>query len=251
MLRGTVRTKNNVQGSKARFQKVGKGTASTKARHSLIPTMNVDHNFVEATLEDHYASDYSDMLDEIKHNIDERNLLARAGARALGRKTDEIILTQMYTATTTAPTTAGGLTVAKIDEAISALLGKDVEFDGQIFCPLSPTAWTQLFNIDTFVSADYVGDHPLTKFKQSAVHWKGVNWFPHTGLQHDGTNALCPMYHMSALGHAIGAEVATDITWQGERAAHFISNSMSQGATKIDDEGIVLISVVEPIVPTT
>ena len=36
-------------------------------------------------------------------------------------------------------------------------------------------------------------------------------------------------------------EVKTDITWHGERAAHFISNSMSQGAVLIDNEGIVRI----------
>ena len=49
------------------------------------------------------------------------------------------------------------------------------------------------------------------------------------------------MYHASSIGHACGQEVKTDITWHGERAAHFISNSMSQGAVLIDNEGIVRI----------
>ncbi|MBT5752999.1 MAG: hypothetical protein HOI33_09890, partial [Rhodospirillaceae bacterium] len=40
-LRNTVRTKGNVKGSSTTFQKVGKGTASTKARHGKVPVMNI------------------------------------------------------------------------------------------------------------------------------------------------------------------------------------------------------------------
>ena len=42
-LRNTVRTRNNVTGAIAVFAKVGKGAASTKARHGKVPVMNVDH----------------------------------------------------------------------------------------------------------------------------------------------------------------------------------------------------------------
>lgn len=47
-LRNTVRNRNNVTGAIAVFQKVGKGSASTKARHGKVPVMNVDHQTVEA-----------------------------------------------------------------------------------------------------------------------------------------------------------------------------------------------------------
>ena len=42
-LRNTVRMKNGVRGSSTVFQKVGKGSAATKARHGKVPVMNVDH----------------------------------------------------------------------------------------------------------------------------------------------------------------------------------------------------------------
>jgi Phage capsid protein len=54
-LRNTVRTKDNVIGASTTFQKVGKGTASTKARHGKVPVMNVDHQPVECVLQDYYA----------------------------------------------------------------------------------------------------------------------------------------------------------------------------------------------------
>ena len=31
----------------------------------------------------------------------------------------------------------------------------------------------------------------------------------------------------------------TDISWHGDRAAHFVANSMSQGAVLIDEPGVV------------
>ncbi|MGN0917279.1 MAG: phage capsid protein [Candidatus Enterousia sp.] len=53
------------------------------------------------------------------------------------------------------------------------------------------------------------------------------------------TKRDCFIYHATSIGHACGQEVKTDISWHGERAAHFISNSMSQGAVLIDGDGIV------------
>jgi hypothetical protein len=33
--------------------------------------------------------------------------------------------------------------------------------------------------------------------------------------------------------------VQTDVTWHGDRAAHFVNNMMSQGAVLISGDGIV------------
>ena len=61
-LANTVRQTKNVKGSQARFQKVGKGAAVTKNRHSEVPTMDIAHTTVDVTLADFYASDYVDTL---------------------------------------------------------------------------------------------------------------------------------------------------------------------------------------------
>ena len=77
-LRNTVRSKNNVQGASTAFQKVGKGTAMVKARHGAVPVMNLDHEPVECLLADYYAGDWVDKLDELKTNIDERQVIANS-----------------------------------------------------------------------------------------------------------------------------------------------------------------------------
>ena len=89
-LKNLVRTVNNVNGSSVKFQKVAKGTANTKARHAEVVAMDLAHSNVSATLTDYYAADYVDKLDELKVNIDERQVIAQSAAYALGRKTDEV-----------------------------------------------------------------------------------------------------------------------------------------------------------------
>jgi len=63
-LRNTVRS-SNVTGSVARFQKIGKGAANTKARNGDVTAMELAHTNVEATMADFYAPEYIDKLDEL------------------------------------------------------------------------------------------------------------------------------------------------------------------------------------------
>ena len=94
-------------------------------------------------------------------------------------------------------------------------------------------------SIDEFISADYVGnDLPLVSGGASKK-WLGITWILHNNLPVTEEKRDCFIYHSTSLGHACGQEVKTDISWHGERAAHFISNSMSQGAVLIDNDGIV------------
>jgi hypothetical protein len=39
--------------------------------------------------------------------------------------------------------------------------------------------------------------------------------------------------------------VKSDISWHGDRAAHFVSNMMSQGAALIDADGVVTMRCLE------
>lgn len=239
-LRSTIRSKSGVVGASTTFQKVGRGTASTKSRHGMVPVMNLNHEPVECFLADYYAGDWVDSLDELKTNIDERRVVASAGAYALGRKTDDLIIEAMKNATQNVGDYTNGLTKDIILSAVELLNTKDVPDDGRRFCVIGVHQWNELMNIDEFVSADYVGDTPMTGGAE-VRRWLGINWVMHNGLPVDGNKRDCFVYHASAIGHACGQEVKSDISWHGERAAHFVSNNMSQGAALIDGDGIVRI----------
>lgn len=244
-LRNTVRTKSNIVGSSTTFQKVGKGTASTKSRHGKVPVMNVDHTPVECTLQDFYAGDWCDALDELKTNINERKITVEAGAYALGRKTDELIITHMATSDRVAGANTDGLTKAKVLTAFEMHGDAEVPDDGQRFAVVGYRQWSELLEIEEFANADYVGGEALPWQGVQAKRWLGTLWFPLTGLPKTGSVRRCFWYHKTAVGHAIGSEVKTDITWHGDRAAHFINNMMSQGAVLIDTTGIVSMNCLE------
>lgn len=243
-LRNTVRTVSNVKGASTTFQKVGKGTASTKSTHGMVPVMNLTHSSIECTLQDFYAGDWVDKMDELKINHDERQVIASAGAHALGRKTDELIINALATASTnTISDDNTGLTIEKVLEAFETFGDSDVPDDGQRFAVVGWKQWSDLLQIEEFVNADYIGNTelPYSSITQAKM-WLGTIWVPHSGLPVDGGGVRsCFYYHKTALGHASGSDVQTDVTWHGDRAAHFVNNMMSQGASLIDDSGIVVI----------
>ena len=257
-LKDAVRLKEGVVGSTAVFQKIGKGTATTKARHGTITPMNQTHTAPSCTLADFYAGDWVDKLDEAKININERDAIASGGAMALGRKCDDQITTVFDTTTQSAVTItvtskanilAGALSFAE------AAWDNDVQNDGEVYCVVTPRLWSQLMTVDQFQNADYVGTDGqsfnsgpmigMAKWKE----WQGVKWKMQTGLPGAGTTAgKAFLWHKTAVGYAIAESagnmagrnaVSADITWHGDRAAHFVNHMMSGQACMIDDTGVI------------
>jgi len=130
-------------------------------------------------------------------------------------------------------------------EAFELLGEEDVPDDGQRFAVIGWKQWSDLLTIPEFASADFVGTDDLPWRGTQAKRWLGTLWFPHSGLPLSSGVRTCFWYHRSAIGHAIGQDVTTDITWHGDRAAHFVSNSMSQGACMIDEDGVVRLPALE------
>jgi hypothetical protein len=240
-LRGTVRLKTGVTGATAVFQKNGKGAAGKKTRHGNVPLMNVEHSTVTATLEDWYGADYVDHLDELKTNTDERLVVANAGAYALGRKVDELLVGKLAQASNAVAEASSGLTKAKVLEAFAMLNGKDVPDDGNRFAVVGAHQWNELLDISEFKSADFAGDrYPWLKGTESRT-WLGITWMFHTGLPLSGGTRKCFLYHRSALGLAEGQDVKVFTDWVPEKAAHLVDHLLSAGAVLIDDDGVVEI----------
>lgn len=244
-LRNTVRRKDNIKGSSTTFQSIGKGTPTQKARNATITPMNVSHTPVECTLADWYAGDWVDKLDEVKTNHNERRVLANAGAFALGRKSDGQIITELDKTTSSITAAGAGMTIGKVMNALQLLGDKDVFEEGRMWAIVGWSEWTDLLQINQFASSDFVGDGKELPFLAGteARRWLGTIWMPHSGVESllSGNTAKSFWYHEDSVGHAAGAEVETDITWHGDRAAHFVNNMMSQGGCLIDGNGVVEI----------
>ena len=253
-----IRRKPNVVGTSTTFQKIGTGTATTKARNGVITPMNGAHTAIECIMADFYAGDWHDKIDDAKINIDERAAIAKSGAWALGRKVDDQIITELTTttqSTITLTTTSKALVLSTMLEFVEALDDNDVPNDGGRFGIVTPRQWSQMMTVEEFNSADYVDSMGMSFAKGgAAVHqrwkeWNGVKWKVHTGTAGKGTAAAeCFVWHKNALGYgscqfagniAGNAAVAADITWHGDRAAWFINHMMSGQCALIDDTGVI------------
>jgi len=236
-LRNTVRTVSNVSGNVVRFQKIGTGSASTKSRNGLVTPMELAHTNVEATMEDFYAAEYIDKLDELKTNIDERQAVAKSAAAALGRKTDEILYTAMDAGanSTQIHDTNGAVEKADLLTLFETMGAANIPEDGGRYLAMNPKGFADLFLINEFASSDFVGD-------QNLPFAGGMTMKSFLGFQIFSTSAVTAgkniAYHTSAVGLGIGADVSTELNYVAERAAHLATSMMSMGAVVIDDNGI-------------
>ena len=235
-LRNTVRT-TNVTGSTARFQVIGKGTATTKSRNGNVTPMELAHTNVEVTMADFYASEYMDKLDELKININERQAVAQSAAAALGRKTDEILVTAMDAGANSTQIGATGSAVSKADllSLFETLGNADVPEDGQRYLAMSPSGFADLFNINEFASSDYVGP-------QNLPFAGGMTMKEFLGFKIFSTSAVAGgknfSYHTSSVGLGVNADVQTEVNYIAEKVSHLATSMMSMGAVVIDSDGI-------------
>ncbi|NDV19955.1 hypothetical protein GO013_11030 [Pseudodesulfovibrio sp. JC047] len=240
-MRQTVRLQTEVEGSKCVFQKVGKGAAGKKTRHGNVPLMNLNHSNVSCTLSDWYAAEYIDKLDELKDKGDEKQVAANAGAWALGRKIDELIITKLGGAANVVAQADTGLTKDKILQAFGTMNANDVPDDGHRFAVVGPHQWNELLNIQEFKSSDYAGEqYPWLKGTESRT-WLGITWMFHTGLPLDDGMRKCFVYHRNAAGLAEGQQVKAFVDWVPEKAAHLVDHMLSAGACLIDPDGVIEI----------
>jgi hypothetical protein len=235
-LRNTVRT-TNVTGSSARFQKIGAGSASTKSRNGNVAPMELAHTYVEATMADFYAAEYIDKLDELKININERQAVAQSAAAALGRKTDELLITAMDAGASATQVNSTGAAVDKADMlTLFELFGtNDVPEDGQRYIAMHPRGFADLFAINEFASSDYVGP-------QNLPFAGGMTMKEFLGFKIFSTSAVTAgknlAYHTTAVGLGINADVQTEINYVPEKVSHLATSMMSMGAIAIDANGI-------------
>lgn len=247
-LKNLVRVVNGVSGESVKFQKVGTGEATTKARHAEVVAMNISHTNVTATLSDYYASDYVDRLDELKTNIDERQVIANNAAYALGRKTDSIITTAMASATTLANnaaaqggTVATDMNVDKFKEMQALFGSNDVPDDNQRYWAIGPNQWSDLLADDQWTRLEYIGsgELPFSGMNYTAKRFLGFLTFVHSGLDTSGsTDRHTIAWHKSSMGLGVGSEVRTEVNYIPEKVAHLMTSYLSMGSILIDTNGI-------------
>jgi len=199
--------------------------------------MELAHTQVEATMEDFYAAEYIDKLDELKININERQAVAQSAAAALGRKTDELLYTAMDAGanSTQIHDTGSALALADILSLFETFGTANIPEDGGRYLAMHPKGYADLFTITEFASSDFVGE-------QNLPFAGGMTMKEFMGFKVFSTSAITAgknmAYHTSAVGLGINADVSTEINYVPEKVSHLATSMMSMGAKVIDDNGV-------------
>lgn len=249
-LRQAVRVREGVGAERVYFPILGKGIATPKGRHADVVPMNIEHSKVYADLTDYYAPEYIDELDQVKVNWSLRSEYVRASAWALGRQTDEIIVSALSAATqevSTSGTSASGspkpLVLADVLSISKTLNEKDVPLDRQRWAVISPAILSDLLNIPGVTSSDFAREQILVTGAAPAF-WMGFNWIVYSGFPAYAANTIQGyFFHTSAAGLAIGRDIQTSIDWIPTKVAWLVNSWISMGAVAVDPTGIVKLKV--------
>jgi hypothetical protein len=246
-----VRQRRGIEGSTAKFPKVGKGVATLRVPQTDVTPLNVDFSQVTATMEDWNAAEYSDIFMQQKVNFDERQELVQVVANAIGRRQDQLIIDAAEASGTslTVANSIGGantdLNVAKLREAKKLLDANNVPpqdrhiilHANNLSALLSETAVTSSdFNtVKALVSGE------LNTYLGFTFHVLGDR--TEGGLSKDGSDDRTVIaFHKDALGYAEGIGPKTEINYVPEKTSFLVNAMFSAGAVAIDAEGIVDIT---------
>lgn len=246
-----VRQRKGVEGSTAKFPKVGKGVATLRIPQTDVTPLNVDFSQVTATLEDWNAAEYSDIFMQQKVNFDERQELVQVVANAIGRRQDQLIidaLTASSTSNTVSNDIGGTDTNLNLDKLLAAkkLLDKGNVPPQDRHMVIHANSLASILAEQKLTSSDYASVKALVAgeintFLGFTFHVLGDR--TEGGLAVDGSlDRTVWAFHKDAVGYAEGMGPKTEINYVPEKTSFLVNSMFSAGATAIDAEGIVQIT---------
>jgi len=250
-LRDTTRVKTGVVGSTHRFPKLAAGLATRRAKQTDVVPMNLAHTNATATLEDWNAAEYTDVFDDAKTNISEREELAGSIAKAISRREDQLIIDALEaTATTlTVASSIGGantnLNVDKLRRASRLLGDGGVGEDEDITYVGSYVGREGLLGETEATSADFNTVRALVNGDISSFLGMSFKWIAtraEGGLDLTGGDRTTFAYAKSAIGHALGMDQRMEVNYIPTKTSWLANMLFSAGSIEIDAGGVVEIT---------
>ena len=252
VLRGTMRSRSNVQGNTVKFPKIGKGTATVRVPQTDVTPLNINYSQVTATMTDYIAAEYSDVFHQSHINFDERRELVEVVSKSIARRMDQICIDALNAASSpnTVATSVGGsssnMNVAKLRAAAKALNTKNVPADGRYLLMHANNLDALLSETET-TSSDFAAVKALVRgeintFMGFTILTIGDR--DEGGVPKPSTRSAFA-WHKDSMGYAESMAQKSEVNYIPEKTSFLVSSMFSAGAVAIDDEGIVKISCTE------
>lgn len=264
-----------VQGQSKSFDRLGEAEVEEiTTRHPPTPNNEQPHSRRWVTPADYHTNSYVDKQDEIKILIDPKSSYAQNQASALGRQTDDIIITAALgdaaagntpttatvafkdesisingdgTVTTlgTLATAAGGGSVADMSLEKMLTMGRifddaDVDEDLMRYFAISPKDAEDMLNLAEVGSADYNAVKTLVDGKFS--YFGGFNWFKSTRLTIDAASSTARRtiaWAQDGIIYGSGQRVTSRIDERADLSyTTQVYSSMNGGAVRMDGDKV-------------
>jgi hypothetical protein len=259
--RGAVMEDSYHGKSGAAVNQLGAVTAVAKTtRHADTPLIETpqDKRWVFPT--DYEWADLIDDQDKLRIIADPTSPYAINGAMALGRAIDDLIITAATgtsltgedgtTSTTfpagqTAGTTAGGLTIAKLREAMQLLIAAEVDVDNEpLWCAIGAQQHDDLLGQTQAVSLDFTNKPVLVDGRIRA--FMGFNFIDSQRLALSGTDRTVVTWAQSGLHLGLWNDINVQISDRADKSYStqvYVKGTF--GATRIEEKKVVAITCSE------
>lgn len=252
VLRGTMRSRTNVQGNTVKFPKIGKGTATVRVPQTDVTPLNVTYSQVTATMSDYIAAEYSDIFHQSHINFDERRELVEVVSKAIGRRIDQVCIDALNAASSpsTVATSVGGaasnMNIEKLRAAAKALNENNVPASDR-YMLMHASQLDALLGETEVTSSDFASVKALVQGEIDTFmgfRFITIGDRDEGGLPKPSTRT-CFAWHKDSMGYAESMAQKTEVNYIPEKTSFLVSSMFSAGSIAIDDEGIVKISCTE------
>jgi len=252
VLRGTMRSRTNVQGNTVKFPKIGKGTATVRVPQTDVTPLNVTYSQVTATMSDYIAAEYSDIFHQSHINFDERRELVEVVSKAIGRRIDQVCIDALNAASSpsTVATSVGGaasnMNIEKLRAAAKALNENNVPASDR-YMLMHASQLDALLGETEVTSSDFASVKALVQGEINTFmgfRFITIGDRDEGGLPKPSTRS-CFAWHKDSMGYAESMAQKTEVNYIPEKTSFLVSSMFSAGSIAIDDEGIVKISCTE------
>jgi hypothetical protein len=255
VLRNTVRLRTGVTASTHKFPKIGAGVAQVRVPQTDVTPLNVTYSQATVTLTDYIAAEYSDIFNQAKVNFDERQELVQVVAKAIGRRSDQMIIDALAASSTslTVATSIGGagtnLNMAKLREAARLLNTANVPAEDR-YMLIHASQLASLLSETSVTSSDFNTVKALVQGEISTFMGFTFNVIgdrSEGGLTGGGSGSTRKVYayHKMAVGMAESMAIRSEINYIPEKTSWLVSSMFSAGAIAIDAGGCVDITCTE------
>lgn len=240
---------------------IGPVTAQKRTtRHADTPLIETPQDARWVYPEDYEWADLIDDQDKLRVIADPTSPYAINGAMAMGRAIDDAIITALtgtaktgedgatstiFPASQTAATTAGGLTIAKLREAMQMLIAAEVDVDNEeLYCAIGAQQHDDLLGETQAVSLDYTNKPVLMDGRIKA--FMGYNFLDSQRLALSGTDRTVVCWAKSGMHLGIWNDITAKISERDDKSyATQVYVKGTFGATRTEEKKVVAITCSE------